>query len=112
MITLLAEPSSAWDSCNNAKGHRMSSLSLSAMTCWLLLTFAISLDPDQAQQNIQPVLDPNCLILKMVFLKELLKAYKYRITYGFSCIYILQVLKRSPDLFNNVKISQGQLKNI
>ena len=27
----------------------------------LLITFANSLDPDQAQQNISPDLDPNCL---------------------------------------------------
>ena len=33
------------------------------------MTFANSLDPDQAQQNVGPDLDPNCLTL-MVFLKE------------------------------------------
>ena len=35
----------------------------------LLITFANSLDPDQARQNVGPDLDPNCLTL-MVFLKE------------------------------------------
>ena len=29
--------------------------------CHLLITFANSLDPDQAQQNVGPDLDPNCL---------------------------------------------------
>ena len=28
--------------------------------CRLLLTFANSLDPDQARQNVGPDLDPNC----------------------------------------------------
>ena len=35
----------------------------------LLITFANSLDPDQARQNVGPDLDPNCLTL-MVFLKD------------------------------------------
>ena len=30
---------------------------------WLLIIFANSLDPDQAQQNIGPDLDPNSLTL-------------------------------------------------
>ena len=38
--------------------------------CYLLITFANSLNPDQAQQNVWPDLDQNCL---MVFLKEFLK---------------------------------------
>ena len=29
--------------------------------CCLLITFANSLEPDQARQNVGPVLDPNCL---------------------------------------------------
>ena len=29
--------------------------------CGLLITFANSLDPDQARQNVRPDLDPNCL---------------------------------------------------
>ena len=29
--------------------------------CHLLMTFANSLDPDQARQNVGPDLDPNCL---------------------------------------------------
>ena len=36
----------------------------------LLITFANSLDTDQAQQNVVPDLDPKCLA-PMVFLKEL-----------------------------------------
>ena len=36
----------------------------------LLITSANSLNPDQAQQNIRPDLDPNCLDTLMVFLKD------------------------------------------
>ena len=39
--------------------------------CHLLIAFANSLDPDQARQNGEPDLDPNCLTL-MVFLKDFL----------------------------------------
>ena len=35
----------------------------SLIKCRLLITFANSLDPDQAWQNIRPDLDPNCLTL-------------------------------------------------
>ena len=31
------------------------------VTCRLLITFANSLDPDQARQNVGPDQDPNCL---------------------------------------------------
>ena len=45
-------------------------------TCRLLITFANSLDPDQAQQNVGPDLDPNCLTLWWyswkIFLKKLI----------------------------------------
>ena len=37
--------------------------------CRLLITFANSLDPDQARQNVGPVLDSYCLIM-MAFLKR------------------------------------------
>ena len=41
-----------------------------------LITFANSLDPDQARQNVGPDLDPNCLTLLWyswkIFLKELI----------------------------------------
>ena len=37
----------------------------------LLITFANSLDADQDRQNVGPDLDPNCLTLLTVFLKEL-----------------------------------------
>ena len=52
----------------------LSSLTLSPLvvTCRLLITFANSLDPDQARQNVRPDLDPNYLTL-MVFLKIFLK---------------------------------------
>ena len=37
------------------------SLPASGDFCHLLITFANSLDPDQARQNVGPDLDPNCL---------------------------------------------------
>ena len=37
------------------------SLPASGNLCYLLIIFAISLDPDQARQNVGPDLDPNCL---------------------------------------------------
>ena len=37
------------------------SLPASDNFCHLLITFANSLDPDQARQNVRPDLDPNCL---------------------------------------------------
>ena len=41
----------------------LNSLPTSGDFCHLLITFANSLDPDQAGQNIGPDLDPNCLTL-------------------------------------------------
>ena len=37
------------------------SLPASSDICHLLITFANSLDPDQARHNVGPDLDPNCL---------------------------------------------------
>ena len=51
---------------------KLNSFPASGEFCRLLLTFADSLGPDQAGQNIWPDLDPNCLTL-MVFLKDFLK---------------------------------------
>ena len=44
----------------------------------MLITFANSLDPDQARYNVGPVIGPNCLTLT-VFLKKnvLLKKYQH-----------------------------------
>ena len=39
----------------------LNSLPASGNFCNLLITFANSLDPDQARQNVGPDLDPNCL---------------------------------------------------
>ena len=39
----------------------------------LLITFANSLELDQARQNVGPDQDPNCFDTLMVFLKEFLK---------------------------------------
>ena len=43
-----------------AKQGRISSLA-SGHFCRLLITFAISLDPDQDRQHVGPDIDPNCL---------------------------------------------------
>ena len=39
------------------------SLPASSKFCCLLITFANSLDPDQARENVGPDLDPSCLTL-------------------------------------------------
>ena len=36
----------------------------------MLITFANSLDPDQARQNVGPDLDPNCLKFDSIFSKK------------------------------------------
>ena len=41
--------------------------------CRLLITFANSLDPDQARQNVGPDLDPKLFDTLMVFPKEFFK---------------------------------------
>ena len=51
---------------------RVNSFPASGKFCYLLISYTISLDPDQARQNVGPDLDPNCLTL-MVFSKEFLK---------------------------------------
>ena len=38
-----------------------------SLFCPLQITFSNSLDPDQAEQNVGPDLDPNCLTLKRSF---------------------------------------------
>ena len=48
--------------CNSLK-MSLNSFPASGNFCRLLITFANSLNPDQAQQNIGPDLDPNCLTL-------------------------------------------------
>ena len=37
---------------------------LTISLCHLLKTFANNFDPDQAQRNVAPDLDPNCLTLR------------------------------------------------
>ena len=57
------------------KGANLNSFPASGDFCPLLITFANSLDPDQAQQNVGPDLDPNWLThwwySCKVFLKKL-----------------------------------------
>ena len=43
---------------------------LSDKFCCPLITFANTLDPDQARQNVGPDLNPNLFDILMVFLKE------------------------------------------
>ena len=45
--------------------------------CHLLITFANSLDPDQAQQNVRPDLDPNCLTPWWYWKKSSIQRVKY-----------------------------------
>ena len=45
------------------KLKRFDSFPTSGDFCRLVITFANSLDPDQARQNVGPDLDPNCLTL-------------------------------------------------
>ena len=47
--------------------YLINSLPTSVVCC--MITFANSLDPDQARRNVGPDLDPNCVTL-MVYLKE------------------------------------------
>ena len=47
--------------CSQKVVSRSCSLPASGDYCHLLITFANSLDPDQARQNVGPDLDPNCL---------------------------------------------------
>ena len=44
-------------------------------TDFLPITFTSCLHPEQAQQNVGPVLDPNCLTL-MIFLKDIFEKDK------------------------------------
>ena len=44
-----------------AREYQQDVLYLTLCSLYLLITFANSLDPDQAEQNVMPDLDPNCL---------------------------------------------------
>ena len=46
--------------------HPCNSLPTRGDFCHLLITFANSLDPDQARQNVGPDLDPNCYNLMVL----------------------------------------------
>ena len=52
---------------------KLSSFAASGDFCPLLITFAYSLDPDQARQDIGPDLEPNCLTLLWYSWKIVLK---------------------------------------
>ena len=61
------------------------SLPTSGDLCHLLITFANSLEPDQARQNVAPALDPNCLtvlIIKEVSADNRLSLAKSLVTTG------------------------------
>ena len=55
---------------HQGKKRRLNSLSASYHFSHLLITFANSLDPDHAQQNVGPDLDPNCLTPEIIFFKK------------------------------------------
>ena len=46
------------------KNHYVNSFPTRSDFCWLLTTFANSLDPDQARRFVGPDLDPICLTLR------------------------------------------------
>ena len=56
----------------NDYNFSLKNLPNSLSACYLPIPFAntCSLNPDQAQQNIGPYLDPNCLTSMIIFLKE------------------------------------------
>ena len=84
--------------------------------CRLLIAFANSLDPDQARHNVCPDLGPNHLTLRLFleefFFKKLTLKKVSRRQQKHEKLEDLKVLRRSPDLLNNVKIGQGQLQLI
>ena len=65
---------------NKIQQNSVNSFPACAKFCRLLITFANSLDPDQAWHNVRPDLDPNCLTLWwyswMIVLKKLIKKKK------------------------------------
>ena len=71
------------------------------------MTFANSLDPDQARHNIELDLNLKLIATLIAFMKEFFEKVKFE-----RKIEDLKVLKRSPDLHNNVKVGQGQLRLI
>ena len=76
--------------------------------CWLLISFAKSLDPDQARQNVGPDLDPNCLTLGLK--KSSIQSVKYGTTIKCEGLKIQKLIKmhffaNMGDFKNNASIS-------
>ena len=71
------------------------SLSSRGHFCCLLITFANSLDSDQARQNVGPDLDPNCLTLRWYRKK---KSSIQRVKYGtiIKCEGIIKAIFENP----------------
>ena len=63
-----------WKQCTNKKIINCSK------KFYLLLTFALSLTPDHAWQNVRPDLDPNCLSLWWYSWKNFLKKFRKKIS--------------------------------
>ena len=83
--------------------------------CCLLITFANSLDPDQARQNIGPDLDPNCLTLwwyswKIFFKKDNLKKQNPQTTKKHAKLPSMQRDKQVRILFYLSRILQLEKK--
>ena len=82
-----------------------------------------SLDPDQVQHFVGPDLGPTCLkglsaddkMFGWIWIQTVCKGYKPTTKVGKELntkLEDLKVLRRSPDLLNNVTIGQGQLQLI
>ena len=71
--TMVAKSSNSDQLIHNITGHSLITYSPSSGNfCCQLITFANSLDPDQARQTVGPDLDANCLT-QMGFLEDFSK---------------------------------------
>ena len=77
-------------------GAGFNSFPTSGNICRLLITFANSLDPDQARRNVGPDLDPNCLTLWWYSLKDFFFFVK------------INLKKKSTDEKKNAKLPRMQ----
>ena len=64
-----------------------------------MITFANSLDPNQARQNVGPNLDPNFLKLRMVLKKSSIQRVKYGTI--IKCEEIIKAVFKNPKADQN-----------
>ena len=84
------------------------SLPTSGDLCHLLITFANSLEPDQARQNVGPALEPNCLT---VLIK---KSSIQRVKYGtiiIKCEGIIKAILENPKADQNTLFRRNVFLN-